>query len=48
MQAPKALEMATRANLSKTLADMIKEGEYVTITDAALPVSLELSIKWVA
>ncbi|KAI8985087.1 hypothetical protein BDB01DRAFT_788873 [Pilobolus umbonatus] len=46
MQAPKALEKATRPNLSKQLGSLVEEGEYITITDSALPVSLQLRIKW--
>lgn len=46
MQAPKALEAATRPNLEKCLSELIDSGEYITVTDAALPVSLQLKVQW--
>lgn len=46
MQAPKALEQATRHNLSKAISELVEDGEYITVTDAALPVSLQLKVKW--
>ncbi|KAF7723487.1 hypothetical protein EC973_001998 [Apophysomyces ossiformis] len=46
MQAPPALEMSTRPNLSKSLKELFEDGEYLTITDAALPVSLQLKVNW--
>ncbi|KAL7321178.1 NEDD8 activating enzyme [Mucor circinelloides] len=44
MQAPKALEEATRPNLSKFISEFIEDGEFVTVTDVALPVSLQLRV----
>ncbi|GAA5816642.1 hypothetical protein MFLAVUS_010172 [Mucor flavus] len=46
MQAPKVLEEATRPNLTKLISELVQEGEFITVTDAALPVSLQLGIKW--
>ncbi|KAI8369642.1 uncharacterized protein BYT42DRAFT_117207 [Radiomyces spectabilis] len=46
MQAPPALEAATRSNLSKSLGELIDEGEFVTVTDVALPVSMQINIRW--
>lgn len=48
MQAPKVLEEATRPNLSKKISELVDDGEYITVTDVALPVSLQLRIKWKA
>jgi ubiquitin-activating enzyme E1 C len=48
MQAPKVLEEATRPNLVKKISDLVEDGEYITVTDVALPVSLQLRIKWKA
>jgi ubiquitin-activating enzyme E1 C len=47
MQAPKALEEATRPNLEKRISELIDDGEYITVTDAALPVSLQLKVQWI-
>lgn len=47
MQAPKALEQATRPNLIKHISELVQEGEYITVTDASLPVSLQLRVKWI-
>lgn len=41
------LQEATRPNLSKTLRELVEDGEYITITDVALPVSLELKMNWI-
>lgn len=46
MQAPKVLEEATRPNLEKKLSDLVDDGEFITVTDAALPVSLQLCVKY--
>ncbi|KAI9254467.1 hypothetical protein BDA99DRAFT_518490 [Phascolomyces articulosus] len=46
MQAPPALEEATRPNLEKKLEDLIEAGEYITVTDVALPVSIQLKVSW--
>lgn len=48
MQAPKVLEEATRPNLAKKISELVDDGEYITVTDAALPVSLQLRMKWKA
>jgi ubiquitin-activating enzyme E1 C len=47
MQAPKVLEEATRPNLLKKVSELVENGEYITVTDAALPVSLQLRVKWI-
>ncbi|RKP24979.1 hypothetical protein SYNPS1DRAFT_33086 [Syncephalis pseudoplumigaleata] len=44
MQAPRALEEATRPNLAYVLGELLQEGDVVTVTDAALPVSLEIVV----
>ena len=46
MQAPTVLEEATRPNLEKKLEDLIESGEYITVTDVALPVSIQLKVTW--
>ncbi|OAD80298.1 hypothetical protein PHYBLDRAFT_184236 [Phycomyces blakesleeanus NRRL 1555(-)] len=46
MQAPPALEIATRPNLSKTLSELLEEGDIITVTDASLPVSLQMKVNW--
>ncbi|ORX58678.1 hypothetical protein DM01DRAFT_1361821 [Hesseltinella vesiculosa] len=46
MQAPPVLEQATRANLEKPLSSLIDSGDTITITDAALPVSLQLRVTY--
>lgn len=46
MQAPPALEIATRPNLTKTMEELIEEGDYITVTDIALPVSIQLKVSW--
>ncbi|KAJ3109306.1 hypothetical protein HDU97_007800 [Phlyctochytrium planicorne] len=58
MQAPPALEKATRPNLEKTLGDLIRKtkgidvadeeltGMSITVTDALLPVSMNLDISF--
>ncbi|KAG0170615.1 hypothetical protein DFQ28_002055 [Apophysomyces sp. BC1034] len=46
MQAPPALEEITRPNLSKTLEELLEDGDCVTVTDTALPVSLQLKVAW--
>jgi ubiquitin-activating enzyme E1 C len=48
MQAPKQLEEQTRPNLAKKLSELVESGEYITVTDAALPVSLQLLVKFKA
>ena len=44
LQAPPQLEKATRPNLDKTLAELIADGDVLTVTDASLPFSLSLAI----
>ncbi|ORZ23426.1 hypothetical protein BCR42DRAFT_458760 [Absidia repens] len=46
MQAPPVLEQATRTNLSLPIGDFVENGEFITVTDAALPVSLQIKVKW--
>ena len=46
MQAPPALEEATRPNLEKSLDELLEAGEYITVTDVALPVSIQLKVTW--
>jgi len=47
MQAPKPLEQATRPNLEKPLATFVEDEEdEITVTDQALPISLQLRITW--
>ncbi|RKP06090.1 hypothetical protein THASP1DRAFT_18919 [Thamnocephalis sphaerospora] len=47
MQAPRALEQATRPNLQRTLGELLSSGEAVTVTDATLPISLEITVTFV-
>jgi hypothetical protein len=47
MRAPAFLEQATRVNLEKRLADLIKPDESLTVTDDLLPVSVNVTIKFV-
>jgi ubiquitin-activating enzyme E1 C len=44
MRNPKPLEAATRPNLSKTLDELIKDGDYLYITDPQLP-SAHIEVK---
>lgn len=46
MQAPKVLQEATKPNLEKKISELVDDGEFITVTDAALPVSLQLCVKW--
>ncbi|KAI9103818.1 hypothetical protein DFS34DRAFT_700549 [Phlyctochytrium arcticum] len=46
MQAPRALEVATRPNLDKLVKDLVEEGEEITVTDQALPISIQLTISF--
>lgn len=46
LQAPPQLEEATRPNLEKTLAELMQSGDVVTVTDAGLPFSLDLVVKF--
>ncbi|SAL96330.1 hypothetical protein [Absidia glauca] len=46
MQAPPVLEQATRANLEQPISAFLDSGDVVTVTDVALPVSLQIKVKW--
>ncbi|KAI9353609.1 hypothetical protein BDR26DRAFT_907205 [Obelidium mucronatum] len=46
MQSPKQLEEATRPNLEKLVVDMVEDGETIVVTDASLPISLQLVVKF--
>ncbi|KAI9308711.1 hypothetical protein BJ944DRAFT_227497 [Cunninghamella echinulata] len=46
MQAPPMLEKATRDNLKKSLNELLENGDYITVTDITLPVSLQIKIQW--
>ncbi|KAJ1024109.1 hypothetical protein NDA16_002948 [Ustilago loliicola] len=45
-QAPRQLEEATRGNLEKKLRELCKDGDQVTITDARLPFTLAVVVKF--
>ena len=47
MRAPAPLEKATRANLDKKLKDLLGNDESAVVTDEALPVSVNVTIKMV-
>ncbi|KAJ3208863.1 hypothetical protein HDU67_006508 [Dinochytrium kinnereticum] len=44
MRAPRALEEATRVNLEKKVGELMSSGEVITVTDEALPISMNLVI----
>jgi len=47
MQAPKALQEATKGNLGKSLSELIEEDEVLDITDPSLPsIAINIRIKW--
>ena len=46
MQAPKALEQATRVNLDKPLKTLLSDQEEITVTDDALPISIRLVVSF--
>ncbi|KAG0165137.1 hypothetical protein DFQ28_008952 [Apophysomyces sp. BC1034] len=46
MQAPPVLREATKVNLPKALDELLEEGDFVTITDVSLPVSLKIKVTW--
>ncbi|KAK9477148.1 hypothetical protein V1514DRAFT_348411 [Lipomyces japonicus] len=46
LQAPPQLEEATRPNLSKTLKELVLDGEEISITDPGLPFSVKLKIRY--
>lgn len=47
LQAPPQLEQATRLNLDKLLGDLFADGDVLTVTDAGLPFSLSVAVKFV-
>ncbi|KAJ3077155.1 hypothetical protein HDU98_007540 [Podochytrium sp. JEL0797] len=46
MQAPRALEEATRGNLGRKVVELVGEGETVVVTDVGLPISLQLVVRF--
>ncbi|OAJ41466.1 hypothetical protein, variant [Batrachochytrium dendrobatidis JEL423] len=46
MQAPKMLREATLHNLKKPIKDLVASGEAITVTDAHLPISMELTLEF--
>jgi len=47
MQAPRALQEATKANLDKTLRELIEEEDVLDITDPSLPnIAINVKVKW--
>ncbi|KAG2172704.1 hypothetical protein INT43_000051 [Umbelopsis isabellina] len=44
MQAPPALEKASRPNLLLKMGDLVGDGDEITVTDVALPVSMQLKV----
>ncbi|GAA6012682.1 hypothetical protein JCM11491_002527 [Sporobolomyces phaffii] len=46
LQAPPQLELATRPNLEKTLAELMTSGDVLTVTDSGLPFSLDLQVNF--
>ncbi|GAA5976600.1 hypothetical protein JCM10908_005561 [Rhodotorula pacifica] len=46
LQAPPQLELATRPNLEKSLAELLESGDVVTVTDSSLPFSLDLIVRF--
>lgn len=47
MQAPPALEKASRPNLMLKMGDLVGDGDEITVTDVALPVSMQLKVTMV-
>lgn len=45
MQAPPPLEKASRPNLVLKMGDLLEDGDEITVTDVALPVSMQLKVK---
>ena len=45
-QAPVQLEEATRPNLEKKLSEVCEEGDEITVTDARLPFTLAIIVKF--
>ncbi len=47
MQAPKALQEATKHNLDKKLKELVEEEDVLDITDPSLPnIAVNMKIKW--
>jgi len=47
MQAPKVLQEATKANLDKTMAELVEEGNVLDVTDPSLPnIAVQIVIKF--
>jgi len=44
MQAPPPLEIQTRPNLEKKMKELVDVGDEVTVTDASLPISMQLIV----
>lgn len=47
MQAPPPLEEATRPNLDRRMTELVADGTELVVTDATLPISLQLVITYV-
>jgi ubiquitin-activating enzyme E1 C len=45
MQAPPTLEKASRPNLVRKMGELVDDGDEITVTDVALPLSLQLKVK---
>jgi hypothetical protein len=47
MQAPKALQEATKHNLTKQLKELVEEEDVLDVTDPSLPnIAVNIKIKW--
>jgi ubiquitin-activating enzyme E1 C len=44
MQAPPPLEKASRPNLLLKMMELVDDGDEITVTDVALPVSMQLKV----
>lgn len=47
MTNPPTLEEATRPNLEKKLVDLIEEGQELSVTDTALPITIKLQVSFI-
>ncbi|CAO3679538.1 unnamed protein product [Umbelopsis vinacea] len=45
MQAPPALEKASRPNLLLKMSELVEDNDEITVTDVALPVSMQLKVR---
>jgi ubiquitin-activating enzyme E1 C len=45
MQAPPALEKASRPNLVLKMSELVEDNDEITVTDVALPVSMQLKVR---